>query len=66
MCVDKTGELSAKKILDRQDCTFLEVQYFARRTIGVDHIRAPLHEDIAWQGFEERPLLARQYGNVSF
>jgi hypothetical protein len=64
--VDESGELSAKKIVDRQGCTFLEVQNFARRTIGVNHIPAPLHKDVARQGFEERPLLARQNGNISF
>ena len=66
MRVDKSGKLSAKELVDRQGCAFLEVQNFARHTIGVNHIPAALHKDVARQGFEERPLLARQYGNISF
>ena len=66
MRVDKAGELPAKKIVDGQERTFLQVQNLARPTIGVDHIAAPLHKDVARQGFEERPLLGREYGNISF
>ena len=66
MRVDKAGELSAKEIVDGKRCTFLQVQNFARSTIGVNHITAPLHKDVARQGFEERPLLGRKYGDISF
>ncbi len=66
MRVDKARELAAKEIVDGKGRAFLQVQDLARHPIGVDHIPAPLHKDVARQGFEERPLLGREYGNISF
>jgi hypothetical protein len=66
MSVDEAGELPAKKIVHRQGRAFLQVQNLTRATIRVDHIAAPLHKDVARQGFKERPLLGRKYGNISF
>ena len=66
MRVDGTGKLSAKEIVDGKGRSFLQMEDFARHAIGVNHIPASLHKDVARQGFQERPLLGREYRNFSF
>jgi hypothetical protein len=64
--INKARELADKEIVDRQGRTVLQVENLACPTIGVDYIFAPLQKDVARQGFEERTLLGREYGNFSF
>ena len=52
MRIDKAGERAAEKIVDGECRTFLKMQGLARNTIGIDHIAATLHKDIAGQCFE--------------
>jgi hypothetical protein len=42
------------------------VQNFARNPVGVNHGFAALHKNVAWQCFEEGPLLGRQDGDIHF
>jgi hypothetical protein len=66
MGIDKARELADKQIVNGQGRAVLQVKNLACPAIGVDHILAALDKDVARQGFEERPLLRREYGNFSF
>lgn len=55
-----------KEIIDGQSRTLFQVQSLAGYTIGVDHPGAALQKDVAGQCFEERLLLGRKDGNISF
>jgi hypothetical protein len=52
MRIGKAWKLAAEEIVDGEYRTFLKMQDLARNTIGVDHIAAALHKDVAGQCFE--------------
>jgi len=66
MGVDKAGKLSLEELVDGQPRTFFQMQGLAGYAIGVNHPAAALQKDVARQCFEERLLLGRKDGNISF